>query len=119
MPDLVIVGASHLLSKIRNAKYSRIVTFLRFLTVLSSKPIGIFNRKPSSPYGNNSGYCRGKYAGCNSLIPCNFPLVLSRTISRVSIFKTKSPGIKAASTFAVGRLWVRPSDCRLSINLIL
>lgn len=105
-----MVEASPILSKIWNPKNERMIIDFHFLPLVSSKPISMSDRNPSSPYGNNNGYYKGKYAGCSSLIRYNRPGLGSRTMSCVSISKNKSPSIGAATSYAVGRLWVLPSE---------
>ncbi|KAK9749452.1 hypothetical protein RND81_02G126800 [Saponaria officinalis] len=59
------------------------------------------------------------YEGCNLDIRCKVPHDFCTIISRFSIFGPMSPSIKAATSEAVGRLYVLPSVYLLEISLIL
>ena len=61
-------------------------------------------RNPSSPLGNRSGYCKGKYEGSKTEIRCSSPDYVSTMTSLSKSAASKSPTIKAATSDAVGKL---------------
>ncbi|GJX52807.1 hypothetical protein Tco_0281176 [Tanacetum coccineum] len=67
----------------------------------------IFSWNLSSPYGNNNGYCRAIYDGCNSEILLGHPFLLSTTISLEGTPSPKSFVIRVATSDTVGALYFR------------
>ena len=66
---------------------------------------GIDGCHPGSPLGYRSTNCSGQYAECKLLISWTVPLFKQKIICRPSTFSPSTPGITAAISEAVGKLY--------------
>lgn len=110
LPDAIIILESRFLSCKMYEKYCFIVTLDRATVAATLPSLYIMSSLyPSCSYGNNKGYCIGRYRGCSSSILCKPFSLCSTIISRSAWHTWKSPTTKAAISDAEGRLKTRAS----------